>query len=276
MATRRGSAVALLAGLTAAATPAYAAPEQPVRVAAMGDWGASTTAQRLIAERICATNRSARFAALLTTGDNFYSPDGTATPANFDRPSACIISAGIRWRASWGNHDLSGNSTATRLGARSRWYRFQVGAATVVVLDSNDPTNARQLAFMRAALKRTAPGPLIVAFHAPLYGAGYHRPSRRQRDAWEPMFRRARVDLVLQGHNHNYDRSLVRGITYVTTGGGGNRLYPCLFPAPTMARCAAEYHFLDLSITRNEVRVAAVRPDGSVLDRVTVPASAGP
>jgi hypothetical protein len=38
-----------------------------------------------------------------------------------------------------------------------------------------------------------------------------------------PLFERFHVDLVLNGHNHNYQRSIV-SITYVVTGGAGGEL----------------------------------------------------
>jgi len=76
----------------------------------------------------------------LTTGDNFYAPDGVATQANYWRPERCLLALGIPWRAAWGNHDLGGTSTREVLGA-PRYYAITKGPVRIVVLDGNDPAN---------------------------------------------------------------------------------------------------------------------------------------
>ena len=236
----------------------------------VGDWGFGSSAQQTIAERMCERSRAQPAQFVLTTGDNFYGPDGQATEKNYFRPEACLIAAKIPWRAAWGNHDLSGTSTADVLGARSRWYRFRAGPALIVVLDANRPTSVQQLAYMRRAIPMSFPGPVIVAFHQPLRSGGLHRPSVRQQAAWEPILQERGVDLVLQGHNHSYERLLVGGLRVITTGGGGAPLYPCLYAVPELERCEVVYHFLDVSVTRRAVDVDVVNEDGVAIDHVHV------
>src|SRR5687768_6943631 len=65
------------------------------RFAVIGDWGAGTAAQRAVAERMCAVRRIRPFDVVVTTGDNFYGPDGTATSRNFRGPQRCLLDAGI-------------------------------------------------------------------------------------------------------------------------------------------------------------------------------------
>ena len=57
-----------------------------------------------------------------------------------------------RVAAAWGNHDLGGRSTATKLASPSRWYTFLAGPARLVVLDANQPGNPQQLTFLRRVL----------------------------------------------------------------------------------------------------------------------------
>ena len=219
---------------------------------------------------MCERHRSRPADFILTTGDNFYRPNGQATDANYFRPEACLIEAGIPWRAAWGNHDLGGASTADVLGARSRWYRFKAGPALVVVLDGNVPSDRNQLAFMRAAIPVSWPGPLIVAFHQPLRSGGFHRPSRRQQAAWEPILRDRGVDLILQGHNHAYERLMVGGIRHITTGGGGAPLYPCLYPVRGLERCEVTHHFLEVTATKTALDIDAIDAEGVSVDRVHI------
>ena len=240
-------AVALLAG--AAASQAAAAPA-PVRFLAKGDWGYGSAAQAAVTRRMCAEARRAPVAFVLTTGDNFYRPDGTATAENFLRPEICLRASGIPWRAAWGNHDVAGASTAAVLGSPRRYYAFARGPLRVIVLDANRPGDPAQLRFLRRQLRDATEPARIVALHQPVYTSGLHAPSATAQRLWAPLFRRGRVALVLQGHNHMYERLQVDGVTYVTTGGGGAPLYPCVRPARGLRACVLAHHFLAVNVTR--------------------------
>jgi tartrate-resistant acid phosphatase type 5 len=261
-----GAAVALAVPAGAAASP------DAVHFAVKGDWGNGTPAQAAVTRRMCAVGRSAPFAFVLTTGDNFYAPDGVATVDNFWRPERCLRVQRVRWRAAWGNHDVAGADTARVLGSPRRYYAFAAGPARVVVLDGNDPTSSAQVAFLRGQLRAAREPVRIVAFHQPIYTSGIHPPAEQARRRWEPIMREGGVSLVLQGHNHAYERLEAHGITYITTGGGGAQLYPCLRPAPELRVCRFANHFLDVTATATEVRVRAITPSGRMLERVRVEA----
>jgi tartrate-resistant acid phosphatase type 5 len=267
------AAVLVAAGSIGDAVPA--ADSTPVvRFAVKGDWGYGGAAQAAVSRRICGEHRRARFAAILTTGDNFYRPDGVATKRNFFSPERCILRAGIPYRPAWGNHDLGGDDTAAVLRAPRRYYAFSSGPARVIVLDSNAPDDPAQLRFLRRETRPGGARTRIAVFHHPIATAGFHRAGGTQRRLWEPLLRRGRVALVLQGHNHHYERIQREGITIVTTGGGGAPVYPCLIPVPGLRSCRPVHHFLTLTVTRSAVAVSAIRPDGEVIDRFRVPVPA--
>ena len=67
---------------------------------------------------------------------------------------------------------------------------------------------------------------------------------------------------MLQGHNHAYERLEAGGITYITTGGGGAQLYPCVRPSRELRRCLFANHFLAVTATARAVSVRAVAPVG--------------
>ena len=236
-----------------------------------GDWGDGTRAQAAVTRRMCAEARRSPFAFVLTTGDNFSAPDGVATRDNFWRPERCLRALGLRWRAAWGNHDVRGEATATVLRSPRRYYAFSAGPARILVLDANAPADPGQLAFMRRELRGGGDAVRIVAFHQPLESAGLHGPDPEQRRLWTPLLRRGGVDLVLQGHNHAYERLVVDGITYVTTGGGGAQLYPCVRPAEGLRACRFAHHFLAVTVAPDAISVRAVSPRGTTLERVRIP-----
>ena len=266
-------AAAALALAGAGAAPPAAAPAPgpaTVRFLVKGDWGYGGAAQAAVTRRMCAEARRPPPAFVLTTGDNFYRPDGVATADNFLRPEACLRALGIPWRAAWGNHDAAGTATADVLGARRRYYAVARGPLRVIVLDGNDPGDPAQLRFLRRQLRDANEPARIVAVHQPVYTSGLHAPSQAEQRLWAPLLRRGRVALVLQGHNHMYERLSVDGVTYVTTGGGGAPLYPCVRPASGLQECVLAHHFLAVNVTAAAVSVRAVSPRGVTLDRVRI------
>ncbi len=158
------------------------------------------------------------------------------------------------------------------LASPRRTYAFSAGPARVVVLDGNDPGDADQTAFLRREL-RTAPEPVrIVAFHQPLYTAGIHPPAEDARRVWGPLLRAGRVSLVLQGHNHDYERLEAGGVTYITTGGGRRAALPVR--AALEASCAGAWPRTTSSPSpppRGRSSVRAVPPSGTTLERVRIP-----
>ncbi len=248
---------------------ALAGPALGVRFAVKGDWGSGTLSQASVTTRMCQEYQKARFAFVLTTGDNFY-PSGTASPATFNTPERCLIDLGVRYRAAWGNHDLGGRSTATTLGSPSRWYTFLAGPARLVVLDANQPDNPTQLAFLRRVLAAEKARPVIVAYHQPTRTAGLHEPQLVQQRVWEPLFVKYKVRLVLQGHNHQYERIQYKTVTYVTTGGGGANLYPCTRKAAGLVVCKPVYHFLQVEVTPTKIGVRAIAATGAIVDRFRI------
>ena len=248
---------------------ALAGPALGVRFAVKGDWGSGSASQAAVTKRMCVEYRRATFAFILTTGDNFY-PAGTATRATFDVPEKCLVDRGLRYRAAWGNHDLGGRSTASVLKSPARWYTFLAGPARLVVLDANQPDNPKQLTFLRRVLMAETARPVIVAYHQPTRTAGLHEPQLAQQRVWEPLFVKYKVRLVLQGHNHQYERIRYKTVTYVTTGGGGAALYPCSRKAAGLVMCKPVHHFLLVEVTRTKIGVRAIDTTGGLVDRFRI------
>ena len=260
---------AAFAGLTVALGLVWAGPALGVRFAVKGDWGNGSKNQVAVTKRMCVEHDRAKFTFVLTTGDNFY-PSGTASPPKFDVAEKCLIDRGLRYRAAWGNHDLGGTSTSTTLHTPARWYTFVAGAARLVMLDANQPDNPTQLTFLRRVLTAEKVRSVIVAYHQPTRTAGLHAPQLAQQRLWEPLFLRYKVRLVLQGHNHLYERIRYRSVTYVTTGGGGADLYPCARKAAGLVVCKPVHHFLLVEVTPTKIGVRAIDTRGAIVDRFRI------
>lgn len=216
------------------------------------------------------------FKYIVTTGDNFYDPDGIATQQNYYGPERCLYSyPGNVWRAVWGNHDVSGPSSGTVLRSLHRYYTWSVGTTQFFMLDANEPGNAAQRSWLARTLKASRARVKIVVFHQPAFTSGLHNDSASAQRNWVPLFVRYHVSLVLTGHNHDYEHLKEDGIDYVVSGGGGQTTYPCLRVEPGALRCVSAYHFLLVTIDATGVTVRALRASGGELDefRIDVPSA---
>lgn len=239
------------------------------RVAVVGDVGHPSPELDATVAGLARASADRRFDALVLLGDNVY-PDGD--PALLDdavlRPFAPLLGAGVPPLAVLGNHDVQagyGDEIARRLGMPGRWYAATLGEALFVGLDSTRPHCDEQRAWLAATLARTRATWIVVALHHPPYSAGWHGSDRRVRRAFVPLFRRFGVDLVLAGHEHDYQRSLpLAGVTYVISG-AATHLRPTGRSRFTAASHAT-HHFVELRISTERLELVAVDHDGTAFD----------
>ena len=140
-----------------------------------------------------------------------------------------------------GNHDLEDESGL--LAYRIRYpspgpcYAFRLGLATIVMVDAyagllDTGSQYNWLASTLETVDRRVTPWLVVALHVPLYSSNqlHHTETERARAVLEPLLVFAKVDLVLSGHVHAYERThpVQRARrkdgapVYVTVGTGGN------------------------------------------------------
>jgi len=150
-----------------------------------------------------------------------------------------------------------------------RWWSKRVGDVQIVGLDSNDIDNPEQLAFLDEELAATDATWKVVAVHHPPYSAGYQGSSIKTREAIAPIVSKHGVQLVLSGHDHDYQRSkVIDGVTYVVTGAaaGSRRTGEDDFTAESFSW----HHFVDIAVFDDRLVLRAVNQDGRVADEVTI------
>ena len=248
---------------------AAAGKEPPTRLAVVGDVG---TGDREEAETAAAMASlpGRPYDGLVLLGDNVY-PAGD--PARLDatvfEPFSAVLDAGADLVPALGNHDVrngNGPRQVEALRMPGRWYTWRSGPATVIVLDSTRPDDPVQRRWLEHTLATDDSTWRIVALHHPPYSAGSHGSSKSVRAAFEPLLTRYRVQLVLAGHDHDYQRSKpIHGTTYVVSGAGAKTRPTgrASFTAVSWSR----QHFVDIQIWRNRLEVQAVAQDGRVYDR---------
>ncbi|UVI28269.1 purple acid phosphatase family protein [Paenibacillus spongiae] len=82
-------------------------------------------------------------------------------------------------------------------------YSFDYGPVHFVVLNTESKAKD-QAQWLRSDLEATDKEWIIAAIHRPAYGGSSDKSVLKQ---WVPVFDEFGVDLVLQGHNHEYSRS---------------------------------------------------------------------
>ncbi|MCK5357701.1 MAG: metallophosphoesterase, partial [Elusimicrobiales bacterium] len=119
----------------------------------------------------------------------------------------------------------------------------------------------------------------IVFFHEPMYSNGYHGSSEDLRAVLEPLFLKYNVDLVFQGHDHNYERTYPvkngevdedEGIVYVTLGGGGAPLYFKRTNYDWSAKFIPTYHFAHIKIKNNKLNMIVYDKSGDEIDTLEI------
>jgi 3',5'-cyclic AMP phosphodiesterase CpdA len=216
--------------------------------------------------------------ALLLLGDNVY-PAGD--PGRLDamvfEPFGPVLDGGTQLLAILGNHDVAeghGEAQMRALGMPGRWWAQTWGEDVLLVgLDSNDVQNPDQRSFLEHTLAESSATWKIVAAHHPPYSAGYQGSSKSVRAAFSPLFERYGVQLVLSGHEHDYQRSVpIDGVVYVVTGGVARtrRTGEDAFTAVSFSW----HHFVDLAVFEDHLLLRAVNQDKRVADEARIPLSA--
>lgn len=245
-----------------------------MRVAVVGDVGTSGPEVHRTGRAMAEASAHCPFHALVLLGDNVY-PHGDPAhlkTAVFD-PFAPLLARGARLLPVLGNHDVEdghGDAQAERLGMPGRWYSARLDDDVLFLgLDSNQADNSAQLAWLAQALGDDRAAWKIAALHHPPYSAGHHRSALEVRQAFTPLFERFGVQLVLAGHEHDYQRSKPLGGTTYVVSGGAARLRPTA-KAPFTEVAFSTRHFTDLHVYDDHLLLRALDQQERVFDRTTL------
>ena len=252
----------------------FAPSDRPqLRIAAVGDVGEGEEEEWQTAWAIHQLADDDPYDVLLMLGDNVY-PNGD--PARLDqtvfRPFAIVLDDGTRLDAILGNHDEGyGDEQMQIMGMDGRWWAQHLpGDVLLIGLDGNVPDDPDQLAFLEQTLATATERWRIVAVHEPPYSAGYQGSDLAVRAAFVPLFERYGVQLVLSGHEHDYQRSIpINGVTYIISGAGG-RTRGTGEDTFTAASWSV-LHFTDVNVYRDHLLVRAIDQDAQAFDEVEIP-----
>ncbi len=211
------------------------------------------------------------FDVVLMTGDNMY---GGESPRDFEkkfeRPYADLLNNGVRFYASLGNHDNSNQRFYEKFNMKGqRYYTYKPrDGVRFVALDSNylDPP---QILWLDRELGASGAEWKIVFFHHPLYSSGKtHGSAVELRSVLEPIFVKHGVSLVLNGHEHFYQRiKPQQGVSYFILGSSAKLRKGDLRPAEFSAKgYDADNAFMLFEIDGDKLYFQAITRLGQTID----------
>lgn len=217
---------------------------------------------------------------VFTTGDNAYR-DGTAAQFRDCYGPGWGRHRG-RTRPSPGNHDYHVTDAAgyfgyfgSRAGPAGRgYYAYDRGAWRVYSLNS-EVLSAAQLAWLKADLAAHPSRCSLAYWHHPRFSSGRHGNRPEIGSLWRPLYL-AGVELVVNGHDHDYERFAPqrpsglrtwKGIRQfvVGTGGAGLRDFESVQPN-SLARQASAHGVLKLVLRDGSYSWRFVSVDGTYTD----------
>ena len=266
-------------------------------IAAAGDWGCSNNTEKTVNNA-----KSMNPQLLLALGDYSYEKTSTCW-LNLMKPVDSIT------KINFGNHEDSDsllNSYLNHFRLSKQFYSFDINNVHVLTMSTEEKfeTDSEQYSFVVNDLRNAANNPdikwIIVNMHYPFYSSPNTckesdcAGDEEYRDIYHPLFDKYGVDLVLQGHVHNYQRSFPlnfnqesssepivtskqadyqnpKGVIFAIVGIGGVNFHGLSDSAPFMAfQQDSKFGVLDMHFSDNKLDAKFVTNDGATLDHFSI------
>ncbi|MET8994214.1 discoidin domain-containing protein [Amycolatopsis sp. NPDC004169] len=161
-----------------------------------------------------------------------------------------------------------------------RYYSWEMGNWHFIALDSNDFVThddfaePPQVTWLKQDLANNKKGCVAAYYHHPRWSSGDHGDNIDSIQLWNLMVAN-KVDLVLNGHDHDYERFVPQnadgkadaaGPVEIVGGSGGANLYDLSPAHATTAKLLKTFGVLKLSMTDTTFQTQLIGVDGKVLD----------
>ncbi|MEK7447741.1 MAG: metallophosphoesterase [Patescibacteria group bacterium] len=166
----------------------------------------------------------------------------------------------------YSNFELSGNE---------QWYSINFNKVHFIVLNSTKDLNigSEQYKWLENDLANIGKDIKfkVVIFHHPPYSTGKHDEDELGlRKSVVPLLERNGVRAVFSGHDHDYERSEVNGISYFVVGGGGAPIYPQVRKSDVSKKFLPVYHYSIIERKKDELNVRVYDTEDKLIDETTI------
>lgn len=322
---------------TAFRTAPVPATRLPIRVWVLGDSGTANGSARLVRDSYYAFSAQRATDLWLMLGDNAYDSgtDSEFQAAVFQDMYEAMLMTSPLW-PTIGNHDAKSSDSPTQSGVyfevfalpkaaeaggtpsnTEAYYSFDYGNAHFLVLDSADSDRSvggNMYQFAAADLLANHADWTFAYFHQPPYSKGSHDSDTEQdmidmRVNFGPLLEQHGVDVVLTGHSHSYERTMLinghygpsttftssmvvdggdgavqgsgayqkavlgpdanSGTVYVVAGASG-KYSPGAFDHPAVIKAGSFLSSLVIDIHGSQLDVRGLRDNGDIFDHFTI------
>ena len=267
-------------------------------MAAAGDWGCSDNTEKTVQNV-----RNLNPKLLLALGDFSYDKTSTCW-LSVMKPIESITKISI------GNHEDSDtllNSYLNQFRLSKQYYSFDTNNVHVLIMSTEEEfePNSDQYNYVVNDLRNAANNPdikwIVVNMHNPFYSspneceASGCEGDKDFRESFHPLFDKYGVDLVLEGHVHNYQRSFPlafnqqksgepivtsasktdynnpSGAIFAIVGTGGVNLHGLSDKAPFMAfQQDSKFGVLYMHFSNDKIDAKFVTNEGETLDHFSI------
>ena len=250
-------------------------PNRPdsLKFAVIGDNGNGTREQTEVAQQMFTWHGKFEFPFVIMVGDNIY---GAQRPQDFEQkfetPYKPLLDAGVKFYASLGNHDSREQRYYKYYNMDGKlYYSFKAPKQSVRFFAFESTyMDQPQLTWIEKELDTSRDDWKICFFHHPLYSsARTHGSELKLRAALEPLLIKYNVSVVLNGHDHVYERIKPQnGIQYFVEGSSGQlREGDLRKGSPLTAKgFDTDQTFMLMEIEGDQLTFAAVSRTGAIVD----------
>lgn len=199
-----------------------------LRFVSVADTGTGTQGQYAVADAMTHYHSQSTFDLAVLAGDNIYNNGEIEKIGEvFERPYQPLLKQGVKFHACLGNHDIrtaNGEHQVRYPGfnMQGRYYTFRREPVQFFVLDTNSNADWKpQLAWLEQELSHSDAPWKVVFGHHPVYTSGLYGVNKAFIKTLTPLFQKYRVQLYINGHDHDYERTRpINGTTYLICGAG--------------------------------------------------------
>ncbi|HBW57282.1 MAG TPA: metallophosphoesterase [Oscillatoriales bacterium UBA8482] len=244
------------------------------RFVAIGDAGTGEKGQYEVAKAMVSYHQNHPFQVVTLLGDNIYT-NGEIEKINavFEKPYQPLLEKGVKFYACLGNHDLrteNGNRQVTYplFNMQGRYYTFKYDPVQFFVLDANDNADwEKQIPWLEDQLKRSQTPWKIIYSHFPIYSSGLYGVNPQLINRLTPLFKKYGVQVYMNGHEHNYERTKpIDGTTYLISGNGGASIRR-VGSSEWTATAASTLGFTAIEVYADQMLIQAIDTNNQVFDQ---------
>ncbi|MFO7882344.1 MAG: metallophosphoesterase [Kosmotogaceae bacterium] len=175
-----------------------------------------------------------------------------------------------------GNHEMTAKNYRKLLDLPDNelYYSFQEGKVIFIVLNTNQRFDrySKQYRWLADVLENRDAEQTeftIVITHHPPYSYSSHGDSYFMKLILVPLFEKHGVDLVVSGHDHNYQRIKKENINYIVTGGGGAHL-SSINEGEDLVIGLSIHHYIEFSYSPGVIDAKVIDINGNLIDEFLV------